>query len=522
VNPRYIVRRWASAIVGPALILPGIPAYRATVHAPGGTSASVDAYLDGIRDDPRRLEEFMADLPKGGDLHTHLSGAVPTGILIDLAAVDRLCIDTTTSVATSPPCGKNQLPATEATEGGPFHDRVVRAWSMEGFSGPGVRAGHDHFFATFGKFGRATVHKGAMLAAVASNAAAEHVSYLELMIGRRVAPLNPAEIAWSDDFPAMEREIIGSGRFDHAVKATIAGMDRDFAEMRRKLRCGTVHADRGCEVTIRIDHQAHRIGAPASVFADLLLGFVLAEHDPRIVGVNLVQAEDAPSATRHYDLQMRMIRFLRKAHPRTHVTLHAGELTSQLAGPDALRSHVRDAVTVAGAERIGHGVDIAGEDGAVDTLRTMADRHVLVEIALTSNCQVLRVCGTRHPFSLYQRNRVPVALATDDEGVEHTDLTHEYLRAARDYHLGYHDLKTLARASLEHAFLQGESLWRKPDDYRPVDACAREGLGARRPGARCETFLRASPKAALQWRQEADFGRFELRYGEGRTEPADI
>jgi hypothetical protein len=58
VTPRYIVRRWASAIVGLALTLPGIPAYRATGRALGDTSPSVEAYLDAIRDDPERLEEL--------------------------------------------------------------------------------------------------------------------------------------------------------------------------------------------------------------------------------------------------------------------------------------------------------------------------------------------------------------------------------------------------------------------------------------------------------------------------------
>lgn len=311
----------------------------------------------------------------------------------------------------------------------------------------------------------------------------------------------------------MESEITSSGKFNDSVKTAIAETDRDFAEMRQRLRCGTGHADPGCQVTIRIDQQVHRVGAPKSVFANLLLGFILAERDPRVVGVNLVSAEDNAVAIREYERQMRMVRFLHKSHPCAHVTLHAGELTSQIAGQDALRSHIRDAVTVAGAERIGHGVDIAGEGDAVDTLHLMADRHILVETTLTSNCQILRICGMQHPFPLYRRNRVPVALATDDEGVEHTDLTHKYLRAVHDYHLGYLDLKTLARASLEHAFLQGASLWRKADDYHPVDACARERLGVERPGARCEAFLRANPKASVQWRQEADFERFELRYG---------
>jgi adenosine deaminase len=53
----------------------------------------------------------------------------------------------------------------------------------------------------------------------------------------------------------------------------------------------------------------------------------------------------------------------------------------------------------------------------------MAERHVLVEIALTSNRQIRQVSGQRHPFLRYRQFGVPVTLVTDDEGVERTDLT---------------------------------------------------------------------------------------------------
>ena len=54
---------------------------------------------------------------------------------------------------------------------------------------------------------------------------------------------------------------------------------------------------------------------------------------------------------------------------------------------------------------------------------------------------------------------MPVALSTDDEGVSRIDITHEYMRAALDYHLSYEDLKQLARTGMEHNFLPGASLW---------------------------------------------------------------
>ena len=51
---------------------------------------------------------------------------------------------------------------------------------------------------------------------------------------------------------------------------------------------------------------------------------------------------------------------------------------------------------------------------------------------------------------------VPVVLSTDDAGVSRIDLSNEYFRAARDYPLGYRDLKEIARNSIEHAFLDAE------------------------------------------------------------------
>ncbi len=490
------------------------PAAALTAPTPeAGTRARVEAYLNQVRDDPGRLSEFLTELPKGGDLHTHLSGAVSTADLLKLAIADGLCLNDQ-YVAAAPPCGPGQRPATDARTDPAFRDRIIRAWSMKGFAEDG-QSGHDHFFATFGKFGPASWHTPEMLAAIASQAAAEHIFYLEPLISHQGDAIRAlaAQLTWTDDLAEMRARVTGRPEFERIVAAAGAESDADLARMRELLRCGTPAADPGCRVTIRIDHQVGRIGDPALVFTNLLVGFALAERDRDVVGVNLVQPEDDPKAISEYSRQMRMIGYLRRVYRAAHVTLHAGELTSRWADRDALRSHIRQAVLVAGAERIGHGVDIAGEDLSGDTLRTMARRHVLVEINLTSNCQILRVCGAAHPFPRYVRAGVPVTLSTDDQGVEHTDLTHEYIRAVRTFHLSYAALKTLARASLEHAFVQGADLWRAPDDHHPVAACATGPLGAAHPAPACAAFLRTSPKAALQWRQEAAFRAFERRFG---------
>ncbi|BFO15548.1 hypothetical protein SHKM778_19360 [Streptomyces sp. KM77-8] len=124
-----------------------------------GSEAATAARLDAIRDDPRLAEDFFRRLPKGGDLHNHLSGAVRTEYLVELAAEDGLCIDTATTTAVAPPCGDGTRPAADARTDRAFHDAIVRAWSMQDFPADGN--GHDHFFDTFGKFGEVTWrHRG--------------------------------------------------------------------------------------------------------------------------------------------------------------------------------------------------------------------------------------------------------------------------------------------------------------------------------------------------------------------------
>ena len=150
-----------------------------------------------------------------------------------------------------------------------------------------------------------------------------------------------------------------------------------------------------------------------------------------------------------------------------------------------------------------------GEINSGQLLAEMARRHVLVEVPLTSNAQILGVFGAAHPFVNYRAAGVPVALATDDPAVERIDLTHEYQLATTDYRLGYDDLKTLSRASLEHAFLPGASLWRSPDNYRRTRACGADRPGGRDPGKRCRALLRNSTKARTQWKLERAFRSFE-------------
>jgi len=183
-----------------------------------------------------------------------------------------------------------------------------------------------------------------------------------------------------------------------------------------------------------------------------------------------------------------------------------------LVPPEGLRFHIRDSVEIAHAERIGHGVSIMREDNATALLKEMAAKNVMVEICLTSNDVILGVQGGQHPLHAYRKYGVPVALATDDEGVSRADMTAEYVRAVEDQGLTYSDLKTMARTSLEHSFLAGKSLWADGNQFQPASACAGDATRTAHASAGCETFLKQNDKAATQWRLEQAFSQFEKSF----------
>jgi adenosine deaminase len=300
-------------------------------------------------------------------------------------------------------------------------------------------------------------------------------------------------------------------------------MDREIARAAEALRreiglCGTPLAAPSCRVQVRYIYQVLRGNTPEQVFAQALLGFETIQqsmdaHEPSWVGINFVMPEDGFLSMRDYTLQMRMLDYLHSVYPRVHISLHAGELAPGLVPPEGLRFHIRQAVELGHAERIGHGVDLAYENDASGLLREMAAKHVMVEINLSSNDGILGVKGADHPFPLYRAAHVPVALSTDDEGVSRIDITREYARAALDYHLSYQDLKQLARTGMEHSFLSGPSLWAAPDAFTtPAVACKAQPLGADKPSADCKSFLDSSEKAAAQWELERRFRAFEAKW----------
>jgi adenosine deaminase len=490
-------------------------------------------YEANLHQGPETLRAFLNDFPKGADLHVHLSGAVYAETFIRDAGEDGLCVDRTSLSFAKPPCRGNLIPAKEFTGNltsadQALYDKLIDSFSLRSFVPTPGWSGHDQFFSTFDRFGGLSkTHAAEWVDEVASRSAAENNQYLELM---QTPAFSDAvqiahQIGWNAKLAQADPQAFAEFRqqlLDHGLRNEVAAdlNDATQAESGRKQieHCGTPQAAPACQIQVRYIYQVLRANAPEQVFAQALLGFETVQasmnaKDDTWVGINLVQPEDDLVSMRDYTLQMKMIGYLHSIYPGVHISLHAGELAPGMAPPEGLRFHIRQAIELGDAERIGHGVDVMFEDGPRDLLSEMAARHIMVEINLSSNEGILGVEGDAHPFPVYRAAHVPVALSTDDEGVSRIDLTHEYVRAAIDYGLTYRDLKQLARTGMEHNFLPGASLWASPDDFRaPASACKGETVGGDNPSGNCKQFLDGSEKAAAQWELERRFSDFEAKF----------
>lgn len=473
--------------------------------------------LEQIRNSPPRLRAFLEAMPKGADLHSHLLGAIYAESFIRDAAEDHLCVDRTTMTlvlgmdATRALCAGKNVPAANAFKDQSLYTALVDAFSMRSFVPSAGVSAHDQFFATFGRFQRlnAPKHLGEWLDEVARRAASQNEQYMEIMHTPdfSLAAKLGYEIGWSGNLAETREALLAKGlrRNVETDRKEIAG---GVADRLRREHCSDRGKDPACAVEIRILFQVLRGFPPEQVFAQTVLGFELASVDPQVVGINFVMPEDDYVTMAEYHRQMEMLSYLHSVYPKVHITLHAGELAPGLVPPDGLKFHIREAVELGQAERIGHGADLMYERDPYQLLEEMAAKHIMVEINLTSNDLILGIRGKDHPLPAYRSAHVPVALSTDDEGVSRIDLTHEYQRAVTEFGLHYDDLKNMARTSLEHSFLPGASLWAQRDAFGRMRPECSAGVGER-PSKSCEAFLTISEKARQEWELERRFTVFE-------------
>ncbi len=168
------------------------------------------------------------------------------------------------------------------------------------------------------------------------------------------------------------------------------------------------------------------------------------DHNDLFVAVNMVGREDNDKG---YPLRfLETLRELRRQYGGVKLSIHAGEV-------DEPNYHVRDTLLL-GADRIGHGVNLITDD---DTMRLMRHGPYLVEINLISNLLLQYVSSyDQHPFPEYLRTGIPVALSTDDRGMWDSTMTDEFFVAVSEFNLSWDEVKTLSRNSLHYSFVSAQ------------------------------------------------------------------
>ena len=458
----------AAALVSGAHAEAPLAATRSNVNE-AATARHFASLLAGPAPKLSELTMFFTQMPKGGDLHHHYSGAIYAEQYVSWLDKQGFCVNKNTyrietdkaviaAQRALPAAERSCLNSTEAVADDQVYRELLQRWSSKDFYNHGaIQAPPDRqFFQTFGFFGpvsNANFHEG--LAELKARAIAENVSYIETMF--KLAPFTADadfdQAAWqngSDDaaFTALMRnwmaQLDKDDKFNQNVKDYVARIEEAAA--------GIDDAN----FTMRYQAYVLRLLAPSQVFSSMVSGFKAAGQSKLVVGVNIVGQESTLVAMRDYHLHMKMFAFLKKIYPNVKVALHAGELALGDVPPEGLQFHIDEALAVGGADRIGHGIDLAHEHNAPAILRTMRARDIPVEINLTSNDFIEGIKGDAHPVTLYRKYGVPFVISTDDAGVTRHNLANEYMLFASRYKPSYADVKKLSYNGVRYAFLAAD------------------------------------------------------------------
>ncbi|WP_193163724.1 adenosine deaminase family protein [Microbulbifer hainanensis] len=420
----------------------------------GQSATASDAWFETFKSSAgdADLYRFLYALPKGGDLHNHLTGSNFSEWWYDLATDQRLnggyqyytrvrinnCSGygrdnfgpapyllyfrnlQGSSYAALSDCEKSEYKKIEALDA-----REKAAW-LDSIRLDKKHEGREEFFQThwqrLNDLGRNPHINAEMLVRNMQAFAREGVTYLETMEGTRFykkpdgGDYDPDEVADIFRQRLAEPDALATG------------------------------------VTVRIQYYLLRFIGNAEADLEWIYHFVDRNRD-LFVGINMVGREDNDKG---YPLRfLSTLRKLRRDIPGIPLSIHAGEV-------DEPNQHVRDTLLL-GATRIGHGVNLINDP---DTMLLMRNSRYLVEINLISNLLLGYVDDfSQHPFPEYLRTDIPVALSTDDRGMWDSNMTDEYFVAMKEFNLSWEELTALARNSLQHSFVDRDTKAKLLQDY---------------------------------------------------------
>lgn len=459
---------------------------------------NINDYFDSIKHNKVELQKFLSGMPKGGDLHNHLTGSVYAEMYFEIACANHLLADVNDGKLYDKndpyiPEGVVELSADMVH----LHDvrmTLIDKWSIRNFQPYKCALGPDeYFFQEFGLFSKAATQDKMpdMIHELMVRAKEEHVQYLEIMgippsINDRNMFLSEDEhnkaiatiVECCENYEEKAQELeccIKSIVDKYEVSAKIEGSPinqcvKDYVSANNNLlpvngsndfltkrldTCKVTNDD----VTVRLQGYASRNAQdPIKVLVQLYIVHraIMDKQNKYLVGCNIVAAENSEYSMQFYKAHMLMFKVLKETFPKVKTSIHAGELTVGLIRPEHLTHHIKDAVDIAVPLRIGHGADIAFEKENQSLIDSMKTKNMAIEINLTSNKFILGLENDAHPLTVYKKQRVPIVISTDDPGILRTSLTEEYTEAAYRYNLSYEDIRDIVRNSITYSFLSND------------------------------------------------------------------
>ena len=430
-------------------------------------------YFEKIRNNEAQLTAFFSQMPKGGDLHHHFSGSIYAEPMLKYAIAQDfyLNVETMDVRKEKPATGNWQLFSSLQSDGtlSTYKQKIMQKWSVKDYNYVDYPS-NKLFFESFLKFEPAIKGNfGQGLLELKNRAISENVSYIETQLSTiptsmitddlKLFNARLRKLALVKDEKAITTSL--DTLFNSLIKKNAESYAKDFnTNFVAKLHNDLKIDDK--QFTMRYQNFVLRFMEPVDLFKNLVIAFISANDSPLMAGVNIVSPEDGETAMNDYWLHMLMFKYCHDRYPNVKYAMHAGELTLGLVLPEDLTWHIGAAVYTAGANRIGHGVDLAYEKDSYNLLRYMEKNSIPIEINLVSNEFILKVKEGRHPFSLYKEFGVPIVISTDDAGILRTNMTEQYVLLAKRYKdVSYSDIKQFVYNSINYSFIKEDAVKRQ-------------------------------------------------------------
>jgi adenosine deaminase len=436
----------------------------------GHTQQNTNDFFQSIRKQEIKLIAFFNQMPKGGDLHHHFAGSTYAEPMIEKAIKEDFYLNKETfAVSKSNPGSAEWVRFSEIINNGQLDAmkiKILQTWSVKDYD-PSRYPSDKLFFESFLKFWPLMDNYFVPgLLELKNRALKENLSYIETQL---TTPINAPDVSeWyklddeiraasskqqeeklNDLFSQLYESILKKGAVERADSFNLFFL--------KKLHDSLRIDEPGFKM--RYQNYVLRFMNPVDLFNHLTIAFLSADRSDLIAGVNIVSPEDGDVSMKDYELHMKMYRFFHQKFPNVKYSMHAGELTLGLVMPEELTWHINAAVRIAGAKRIGHGIDLAHEKNPFELLRYMKKNDVAIEINPESNSFILKIDEKNHPFPLYFNYGVPIVIGSDDAGILRTNLTNQFVILAKRYpFLTYNDFKKFVFNSIDYSFIKNPAV----------------------------------------------------------------